>query len=188
MYGTLKAALLWYELFAWTLVRKDFVLNPYEACIANKEVEGGQVTIAWYVDDLKIGHKNPKVVSKVKKYLESKFGRMRVNRGMKHTYLGMNIEFKDQKVQIHIKDYVKECIESFGEAINSTAKNPANYTVNGIPDLENDQVLDDEKAKKTIAQSQSYFIYRKEPDWICNLLLGFSAPEYSSSVTVIGKS
>jgi hypothetical protein len=65
LYGCVKSALLWYDLFANTLQDMGFVLNPYDACIANKIIDGTQCTIAWYVDDNKISHRDTKVVSKV---------------------------------------------------------------------------------------------------------------------------
>ena len=35
IYGCIKAALLWYELYKETLENEGFILNPYENCIAN---------------------------------------------------------------------------------------------------------------------------------------------------------
>jgi hypothetical protein len=61
LYGCLKSALLWYELFAGTLQGTGFELNPYNRCVANKMCGGKQCTIAWYVDDNNISHVQPKV-------------------------------------------------------------------------------------------------------------------------------
>ena len=47
------------------MVEDGFVLNPYDACIANKEINGSQCTVIWHVDDLKISHRDPKVVDSV---------------------------------------------------------------------------------------------------------------------------
>ena len=63
IYGCVKSALLWYELFSSTLQQMGFVLNPYDPCIANCQIEGTQCTIGWYVDDTKTSHVNPAVVS-----------------------------------------------------------------------------------------------------------------------------
>lgn len=38
-------------------------INPYDPCVANKIVEGNQMTVCWYVDDLKISQKDELVVS-----------------------------------------------------------------------------------------------------------------------------
>jgi len=40
-----------------------FKLNPYDPCVANLKVNGKQLTIAWYVDDTKISHEDPRVVT-----------------------------------------------------------------------------------------------------------------------------
>jgi Reverse transcriptase (RNA-dependent DNA polymerase) len=72
-YGCVRSALLWYELFANTLFDMGFELNPYDSCVANKIIEGTQCTVAWYVDDNKISHKNPQVVTRVIEQIEERF-------------------------------------------------------------------------------------------------------------------
>ena len=66
MYGTLKALLLWYTLFADTLKDESFTVNPYNNCIANKIINGHQFTICWYVDDIKLSHKDESEIKKDK--------------------------------------------------------------------------------------------------------------------------
>jgi Reverse transcriptase (RNA-dependent DNA polymerase) len=90
LYGHVKSALLWYELFVNTLKDMGFELNPYDACVANKIIEGTQCTIVWYVDDNKISHVNPSVVSNVISKIEERFGKMTVTRGKEQSFLGMN--------------------------------------------------------------------------------------------------
>lgn len=34
-----------------------FELNPYNSCVANKMMNRMQMTLTWYVDDLKVLHK-----------------------------------------------------------------------------------------------------------------------------------
>ncbi len=99
IYGCVKSALLWNELFSSTLQQMGFVLNPYyDECVANCEIEGTQCSIGWYVDDTKISHANPAVVEMIIEKLEpSKFGKMTVVRGDKHVFLGMNIKFNREK-------------------------------------------------------------------------------------------
>jgi hypothetical protein len=66
LYRCVKSALLWYELFTGSI--KDmlgFVLNPYDSCIANCMIKGKQCTIVWYVDNTKISHVNPNVVTNI---------------------------------------------------------------------------------------------------------------------------
>ncbi len=35
-----------------------FVINDYDPCVANKMINGHQMTVTWYVDDLKVSHKD----------------------------------------------------------------------------------------------------------------------------------
>ena len=93
-----------------------FKLNPYNPCVVNKYIGWTQCTICWYVDDLKISHMNPSVVSDVIKEIEEDFGKINLSCGKSHTFRGMNIEFPNSKtIKILMKDYIKECFEAFGK-------------------------------------------------------------------------
>ena len=82
--------------------------------------------IAWYVDDNKISHVDPDVVTKVIEKIEERFGKMSVTRGKKHVFLGMEICFLDNgTATIGMKEYVKEAISEFGEIIDKSAASPA---------------------------------------------------------------
>ena len=62
IYGCIESALQWYKLFSETLKDLGFVLNPYDKCIANRMVEGKQMTIAWHVDDCIVSHADQRVL------------------------------------------------------------------------------------------------------------------------------
>ena len=51
LYGTMVASLLYYKKFVRGLKREGFILNPYDACVANKRVGGKVLTILFHVDD-----------------------------------------------------------------------------------------------------------------------------------------
>jgi hypothetical protein len=122
LYGCVKSALLWYDLFTETLKERGFVLNPYDPCVANCIIDGKQCTIGWYVDDTKISHVDPDVVTGVLQSIESRFGKMVVTRGKKHVFLGMDIEFNDDGTfTTTMVDYIKEAIEEFGEDVTSSS-------------------------------------------------------------------
>ena len=68
-----------------------------------------------YVDDTKISYKDPGVVDEVMKELESKLGKMVVNRGKSHTFIGMDIEFiGGGNVKMTINEYIQERMEVYG--------------------------------------------------------------------------
>jgi hypothetical protein len=56
LYGIMKSALLFYQKLVLELKSMGFVVNPYDPCIANKIVDGHQLTLRWHVDDLMISH------------------------------------------------------------------------------------------------------------------------------------
>ena len=126
IYGCVKSALLWYQLFTESLEGMGFVLNPYDPCIANCTIEGSQCTVAWYVDDNKISHANPNVVTMIIDKIEQQFGKMTVTRGREHVFLGMNITYTDQKTAIiTMKEYLREAIAESELGIKRQAATPA---------------------------------------------------------------
>jgi hypothetical protein len=126
LYGCVKSALLWYDLFSNALVDMGFVLNPYDPCVANCNIDGKQCTVAWYVDDTKISHVDPEVVKRVIEKIEERFGKMTVVRGKEHVFLGMKIRYNDNRtVTIVMKEYLNEAIAESGLKITREAATPA---------------------------------------------------------------
>ena len=93
-----------------------------------------------------MSHPEQAVVDDVISGLESKFGDMSVTRGDKHNFVGMNFCFtKDGKVEIIMRDYLEECIKTFGEAFNGGAKTPAQADL--FKSSEEAEKLSEEKAE-----------------------------------------
>lgn len=126
LYGCVKSALLWYDLFySHPKALLGFKLNPYDPCVANKMINGKQCTIAWYVDDTKITHADPKVVTHVIEQIEQRFGNMTVKRGLEHVFLGMRIVCNNNgTAEITMRDYLEEAITASGLHIVRTAATP----------------------------------------------------------------
>ena len=107
LYGCIESALRWYELYSETLHKEGFEINPYDRCVANKVINGKQCTIVWYVDDNKVSHVDPVVVTKIIDLMKKHFGDLTVTRGKEHRFLGMNIELTDdRKLRIEMKDHL----------------------------------------------------------------------------------
>jgi hypothetical protein len=135
LYGCVKSALLWYQLFTGSLKEMGFVLNPYDPCVANSTIDGKQCTVAWYVDDNKISHVDPAVVTGVIDKIEERFDKMTITRGREHTFLGMDFVFPgDGTVRIKMKDYLLEAIADSGMGIDRTATSPARKTLFEVDD------------------------------------------------------
>jgi hypothetical protein len=122
IYGCIELALLWYELFSKTLKGLGFEINPYDKCTANEMINGHQCTICWYVDDNKLSHKDPEVVTMILDEIKKHFGELVISRGNKHDLLGMHVEMnrKNKTVEIQMKDQLQEAIDMFGEEVDRT--------------------------------------------------------------------
>ena len=58
--------------------------------------------------------------------LEKEFGNMSITKGNKHNFVGMDFELMENgEIEIIMRDYLEECIATFGEAFNGGAKTPA---------------------------------------------------------------
>ena len=74
-----------------------FKINPYDQCVANKEIDGKQCTIIWYVENLKVSHMYIEVVRDIFKLIDSKFeGDLDITIENNYVYLGMDITFTDE--------------------------------------------------------------------------------------------
>ena len=104
-----------------------FKVNPYDPCVANKVINGKPMTIIWHVDDLKISHEDGWKITKIIKWLGKIYGDIKVRKGRKHHYLGMDLDFLNKgAVEISMYPYFEKIIKSFPEEIgNSCANTPA---------------------------------------------------------------
>ena len=105
LYGTLRAALIFWRKLTSKLMEWGFTINPYDWCVANKQIEGRQCTLIWHVDDMKISQGDSKVVDGIIRMLEEEFGKealLTIRREKIHDYLGMNLDFSlDNKVSLY---------------------------------------------------------------------------------------
>ncbi len=83
--------------YSTTLCKEGFVINPYDKCVANKMINGKQCTVVWYVDDNKISHEDPAVVTQIIELMGKHFGKLTITRGNKHRFLGMNLTVNKNK-------------------------------------------------------------------------------------------
>ena len=52
----IESAILWYELYVSVLGDMSFHINTYVMYVSNKDINGKQCNIAWYIDDNKVSH------------------------------------------------------------------------------------------------------------------------------------
>ncbi len=168
LYGTLRAAKLFWEKLSAQLEEWGFVANPHDPCVMNKIINGKQFTIAFHVDDLKLSHMETKVVDSVIEKLDEEFGKeapLTKSRGKVHEYLGMTLDFsKPGELTVDMVDYTKTVIAGMPDEMKGKAKTPAGshlFTVNDNP------VLLDNGRKETFHRMVMQLLYlsqRGRPD------------------------
>jgi hypothetical protein len=132
LYGTMRAARLFWEWLSKQLVDWGFTPNPYDSCVVNKMVDGKQLTVAWHVDDLKISHVSAKVVDDLITDLVSEFGKetpLSKSRGKVHDYLRMTLDFSvPGQVTVTMIDYIKMiCMDLPKDMVGKAATPAANH-------------------------------------------------------------
>ena len=90
--------------------------------MANKIVDGAQLTVVWHVGDLKVSHVDAGVVTRMsvriqktyKRLFDDGSGAMKIKRGKVHKYLVMQLDFSVAgQVKITMFDYIQEMLEDF---------------------------------------------------------------------------
>ena len=98
--GVLRSALLFYKKITGGLIDMGFETNHYDPCVANKMVNGSQMTVTWHMDNLKVSHNDPVEVTKFLLAMAKIYGTgITVPRGKVHTYLGMNFDYSTPHVR-----------------------------------------------------------------------------------------
>jgi hypothetical protein len=119
------AALLYYKKFVKSLVKQGFKLNPYDRCVANKNVKGKQITVCFHVDECKLSHEQSKVFDETIDWLRAEYeyifedglGAMKVHRGKVHKYLGMTLDFSHKgQCIVTMHDYLDGILKTYDAA------------------------------------------------------------------------
>ena len=129
LYGTLRAARLFWETLSGKLQEWGFTLNAYDSCVANKYVDGQQCTITWHVDDLKISHVDEQVVRSIIQKIQDTFGQhseLSMHIGKRHDYLGMILDFTTPGIlEIDMSDYIQVILQDTPANLQGTSMVPA---------------------------------------------------------------
>jgi len=113
MYGLVQSAKLWFDTITGVLKKAGFVPNPMDVCVWNKNVNGNQVTIVIYVDDLAISCKDVKEVHNARDLIQKEFVDVKIKESKEMTYLGMNIKITNDGVEVSMTNYIKEILKEY---------------------------------------------------------------------------
>ena len=108
LYGCLISVSLFYEHIVEESRGRVFELNPYEPCVANKIIGCKQMTVFWYVDDLKVSYVEPKEVTNLMEWIEGIYSDLSITRVKVHEYLGVTPDFWNPgELQVTMVYYLK---------------------------------------------------------------------------------
>jgi hypothetical protein len=196
LYGTVRAARLFWEKLSGKLLEWGFTPNPYDPCVMNKMVDDKQLTVAWHVDDLKVSHVLSTVVDQFIKDMEDEFGKetpINKSRGKVHDYLGMTLDFsKPGEVTVTMIDYIKTILHDAPKEMRGKAVTPAAthlFQVNTV----NPVHLGEEKAETyvRVVMQLLYLSQRARPDirttvsFLCSRMLLPDEDDYKKLTRVM---
>ena len=96
----LESALALYKLLIKKLEDEGFVVNPYDPCVASKEVNRIQMIVTWHVYDLKVSHIKEAEVEKFGDFLKANFEKndlkVTLHCGPIHGYLGIGLDYSEK--------------------------------------------------------------------------------------------
>ncbi len=117
---------MYYKKFVKSLTKREYKINPYDGCVANKVVKGKQITICFHVDDCKISHESSAVIDDTIAWLRVEYegifedgsGQMKVHWGKTHKYLGMSLDFSHKgQCRVTMHDYIDATLKAYDLAI-----------------------------------------------------------------------
>ena len=114
VYGALLEAIIFHNKLSKHPTDHGFVQNEYDMCTFNNMVNGEQITVQFYVDDLKVSYKKQSVLEDFLKDLKDEFGQeveLTENKRLIHGYLGIRIHYLiPYKVVFKVFDYLGDTI------------------------------------------------------------------------------
>ena len=197
LYGMLQSALLFYKKLRRDLEKVGFVVNPYDPCVANKVVDGSQMTVVWHVDDLKISHVKKKCVDDfidwAKSMYEDKVGKVKASRGKQHDYLGMEMDFSQPgSVKVKMERYVREMVATFPDQ-SEVQKEVVSPAAENLFQVRDGKLLESERADvfHTIVAKGLFVAKRARPDimmtiaFLCTRVRGPTEDDWKKLVRLI---
>jgi hypothetical protein len=167
LYGCVQSARLWYERITVFLKGLGFEHNETDPCVMNLMINGIQLTIVIYVDDVLALSQNEDDIKWLVKQLSDEFGDVKYSDDLDVSYLGMHIRIVGTRAIVSMKAYSEALIEEAG--VTGVAASPALGTLFQVGNTRPLGVLDKKKYHRLTAKLL-YLAKREKP----SLLLAVS--------------
>jgi hypothetical protein len=165
LYGTLEASKLWFDHITATLTQYGLKPNPSGECVFNVTIDGEELTVLLYVDDLFTTCTSKKLLQHFIKYIQDKYKDTTVHYGYIHNYLGMTFEFGGGVVTVSMLKMTKDII--FAHKLTKQRKWP---TTANLFVIDPESPLLPEKRRKAFhsgVMKIRYLSQRVRPETLC---------------------
>jgi len=164
LYGCVQSARLWYNTLSGFLETVGFKKNETDKCVMNKMVNGKQLTVMIYVDDLLITCESQAAIQELAEQLRLEYGEIKLQQERDMSYLGMHLisDTRNGKVNLSMKTYIENVLQEY--PVEKSVSTPANNNLFSSP--AHDKKLDEDDRKKfhSVVAQLLYLAKRTRPE------------------------
>jgi hypothetical protein len=117
LYGCVQASRLWYEKLRQVLLGLDYMQSETDPCIFRRIVGERVYLLVVYVDDILILASEDEIKHLAEAFT-AEFRWITLEKGNKHSYLGMQLEFLPEVVKIDMGFYVEKVLKEYQDVKN----------------------------------------------------------------------
>jgi len=176
MYGCIQASALWYALIKSFLVELGYECSETDRCVFRKRVGNRIYLLLLYVNDIS-AQVDKQEAERLRVHLRNRFGEVQFEVGEKLSYLGMQINVKDEGTTVDMSFYIKKLLE--GTTVKGQAS-PGNHS-SFIVDEES-RLLEESERKyfHSTTAKLLYLAKRARPDILTLVIFLCTRVQYAS--------
>jgi hypothetical protein len=176
MYGCIQASALWYELIKSFLMELGYECSETDRCVFRKWVGNRIFILLLYVDDI-LAQVDKGEAERLRVHLKKRFGEVQFEIGERLSYLGMQINVKDEGTTVDMSFYIKKHLE--GTTVKGQAS-PGNHS-SFIVDEESQMLSECErKYFHSTTAKLLYLAKRARPDILTLVIFLCTRVQYAS--------
>jgi hypothetical protein len=160
MYGCIQASALWYALIRSFLEELGYECSETDRCVFRLIVEGRIFILLLYVDDI-LALVDADEAKRLKGHLERKFGTVQFEISRKLSYLGMQLNIKEDGAVVDMTFYVEKLLEGLTVKTMASPGNHNSFIVDDKAKLLN---MEDRKFFHSSTAKLLYLSKRARPD------------------------
>ena len=139
LYGLLESGRLWFENIKQALLDYGFRQNRKDPCVFILFLTPHCLIVCLYVDDLLMIASITSIAEDFISFLRFRYNDLTINAGKIHSYLGMNLEFRERSVKVTMSNHVNDVISTYTslfrrEMSSRVPSSPAMADLFTIPD------------------------------------------------------